>query len=82
MIVNANDYRVNLKAIELMFESKKTDQERREHIGSVAVATGVPIIVVSQYLGEIYGFTPELEAFMERLKFFYKITEFKGCKHI
>jgi hypothetical protein len=82
MIVNANDYRVNMKSIELMFKAKKDDIERREFIGSVAVATGVPIIVVAQYLGEIYGFTPQLDSFMDRLKHFYKITELRGCNHI
>ena len=82
MIVDADSYRVNMKEISLMFKNKKDDIERREFIGAVAVSTGVPIIVVAQYLGEIYGFTPQLDKFMDRLKHFYKITELEGCKEI
>lgn len=65
-----------------MLKSKPTREKQLEHLSSVAVATGVPIIVVSQYFGELYGFCPELTSYMSRLKHFYKITELKGCKDI
>jgi len=82
MIVNADDYRVNIQSISKMFEAKPSYKEKVEHIGPIAVATMVPILVVCQYMGEIYGFTPELEDKMDKLKYFYKVTELRGCKHI
>ena len=41
----------------------------------IAVATGCPIIIVCQYIGELSGFTPELVSKMERLCLFYNVAE-------
>lgn len=78
MVLDADKYRVNMKVVESMMYEKKTPKDRMEFIGAIAVATGVPIIVVACYVGEIFGFTEELKAFIERLKAFYHITEILG----
>jgi translation elongation factor EF-1beta len=78
MILDADSYRVNVKAIELMLKEKTTDKERIAHIGSISVATGVPIIVVCCYVGELFGFSDELKSMIERLKLFYNVTEVLG----
>lgn len=78
MVLDADRYRVNVKDIEWMLVDKETDKERLEFIGLISVATGVPIIVVCCYVGELWGFTDELKAMIERLKAFYHVTEVLG----
>ena len=43
--IDANKYRINIKSIKLMLDKKKPE-ERIGHIGNVAIATGVPIVVI------------------------------------
>ena len=81
MVLNADDYRVNAKPIEILLRDK-TEQERYEAIGPIAVAYGVPIIVVCCYVGELYGFSTRLLDFIDRLKVFYTVTDIKGVKHV
>jgi hypothetical protein len=78
MILNANDYRINIKSIKLLFDTKEEYSKKLDFIGSVAIATAVPIVVVCYYMGELYGFTDELNAKIDRLRQFYKITEMRG----
>lgn len=72
--LDANSYRINIKDI-LSFCRDKSAEERIASLGMLAVATGVPVIIVGVYLGELYGFTPELLNQIERLKTFYSIDE-------
>lgn len=74
MILNANDYRINKEVIRQM-TIDKTEDERREFLGNLAIATGVPIIVVACYMGELYGFTDRLKATIMRLCEFYTVTD-------
>lgn len=77
MTLDANKYRINVPSIKLML-ADKSPQERYEFIGNLAIATGVPIIIVCYYVGELYGFDIQLYAFIERLKKFYNVTEVLG----
>jgi hypothetical protein len=79
MILDADHYRINIPHIKELTKKLK-DEERVKFAGVLAVATGVPIIICCAYLGEIYGFSEKLLAFMERLKIFYAVTEIKGIK--
>lgn len=74
MVLDADKYRVNVKPIkELTID--QTPEERIKFLSMLAVSTGVPIIIVACYVGELYGFSPELNAYIERLKNFYTIKE-------
>jgi len=79
MKLDADAYRVNIPSIRLMTEDK-TPAERLEYIGNLAVATGVPIIIVLTYIGELYGFSPEIDAKLETLKAFYTVKEVINVK--
>lgn len=79
MTLDADHYRVNIPSIKLILEDK-TPVERAEFIGNIAVITGVPIIIVACYVGEIYGFTSELDQMIQRLMSFYTIKEVLNVK--
>lgn len=77
--LDADKYRICMTDI-LNFTKDKTVEERYEGIGMLAVATAVPVIVVCCYLGELYGFWPELKALLKRLMEFYKVDEVTNVK--
>ncbi len=79
MILDANKYRINIKPISHQLDDK-TQQERYDSIGPISVSTGVPIIIVATYVGELYGFTDQLRAFIERLKAFHAVDEVIGVE--
>lgn len=79
MKLDADMYRLNIPSIKLITEDKTTE-ERLTLIGNLAIITGVPIIVVACYIGELYGFTAELEAKISRLMEFYTIKEVLNVK--
>lgn len=70
--VDANKYTASLKAIRDLLQDKNA-KERLEAMGSVSVATSVPIIAVTALVGQMYEFTPELNIFLHRLMQFYRI---------
>lgn len=72
MKLDAEKYRINIPLIKLLLE-RKEPHEIVPYIGAIAVATDVPILVVCHYIGEIYGFSGELLALIERLKDFYQV---------
>lgn len=79
MKLDADIYRVNIPSIKLLTEDK-SPTERLKYIGNIALITGVPIIIVSYYIGEIYGFSDELEAKIKKLMEFYIIEEVLNVK--
>lgn len=79
MKLDANIYRVNIPSIKLLTEDK-TPAERLKYIGNIALITGVPIIITACYVGEIYGFSPELDAQIKKLMEFYIIEEVLNVK--
>lgn len=77
MRLDLNHYRVNIPTVKSWIISRpETNPE--DMIGEMSVATNVPIIAICYYVGEIVGFTPELEARIERLKTFYGVKEIVG----
>lgn len=82
-ILDANKYRINFLSIKT-FTLNKNKAELLESIGVLAIVTGVPIIIVACYMGEIYGFWHELNLFIERLCQFYQIQDIlnvSGCTY-
>ena len=79
MVLDADNYRVNVPAIQNMLKDK-SEQERFDMLGTVSVALGVPIIIVCNYYGELFGFTEQLHEMIERLKKFYGVTHVLNVK--
>jgi len=74
MVLDANSYRVNTATIRLLTEDK-SPKERLNYAGNISIVTNVPIIVVVCYLGEMYGFSDELNEKLASLMSFYTVTE-------
>lgn len=77
--LDADKYRINIPNI-IYLTKDQTPEERIKYLGRVAVATSVPIIIVCTYIGEVYGFSDELNALVDRLKLFYNISEILNVK--
>lgn len=74
MVLYKEKYAVQRKPIKLWIDNRP-DKNPVELISEMAVHTGCPIIVVCYFLGELVGFTPELQSKIESLKKFYGVTE-------
>lgn len=72
--LDADKYRINVKDV-ITFTQDKNHKDRMEFMGMLAVATNVPIIIVATFVGELYGFTPDLNSFIDELKLFYSIDK-------
>lgn len=81
MVLDCDNYRVNVSLIKALMDPK-TEQERMEFIGRAAVITGVPVIIVSCYAGELYGFSEPLKKLIDRLKLFYKVDEVLNIREV
>lgn len=79
MKLDADTYRVNIPTIRVLTEDK-TQAERIKLIGTIAVITHVPIIIVAHYIGEMYGVTEELKSLLNTLMKFYTIDEVLNVK--
>lgn len=78
--VDANQYTASLPAIKNLLLDKNTSSERLGAIGSVSVATMVPIIAVIMIVSDIYGPSDELDKMLLRMMKFYRIglASYKG----
>lgn len=74
MILDASRYRLQIPYI-IGLTKNKTTEELLKYSSIVAIAAGVPIIVVLYYFIELYGFDVELYNKIGRLKQFYVVTE-------
>jgi hypothetical protein len=72
MKIDLDRYRVNIPFIEAMTKAKN-EEGRIKEASILAVALHLPIIAVFYYLGELYGFTPELYKEINRLQEFYNV---------
>lgn len=73
MTLDLNDFRIQVPYIKSWLDNKP-GWKLHEEIGSLALATGVPIVAVGHYIGELYGFTPELNTKIKRDMEFYQVT--------
>lgn len=79
-MLDANSYRNNIKFIDDICKNK-TEERRLKDLTIVAQACGVHIILVTCYIGELYGFTDAVKNKIDSLKKFYKIEDIKGVKY-
>lgn len=74
MILDASKYQLQMPYI-IGLTKDKTMEELLKYISIVAIASGVPIIIVCYYIIELYGFDIEMYNQIGRLKAFYGVTE-------
>ncbi len=72
--IDASKYRVNIPLIATML-GDKTNEVRLEMLSSLALITGVPIIIVATYIQELYGDIPGLSDKKQRLMEFYQVDQ-------
>ncbi len=75
--LDASKYRIQLKAIEYLTKNK-TIEESLDFIGLLAINTYVHIVICGHYLGELYGYTPEILAKIRSDMKFYNVDETIG----
>lgn len=74
MTIDLSRYRHSIKPIVEAFVDRDEGKEpMHELCGRIAIATNCPIIAVGHYMAELYGMTPELRGFLDRLITFYKV---------
>lgn len=76
MIVKLGKYRTNFEYIKTLYLLQKPKEVER-WISFLSATIGVPVIVVTWYIGEISGFSDEINAIIEHLKkdYAYKAIE-------
>lgn len=79
MTLNLDDYRVQVPYIK-MFLDNKTDWVFEKTVGTLALATSTHIVAISCFIGELYGFTPNIVAKIKSDAKFYKINKIVGLK--
>lgn len=75
MIVFLGRYRTNIPFIKTIYDREIKRHTVERIISECAVSTGVPVIAVTFYVGELYGFTPEIYTMIEKFKTFYNYKE-------
>lgn len=76
-------YSHRLSDIHLWVQNKRHFQPHMnilDEIGYIAIGTYIHIVLVTYFIGELYGWTAEVHAKMKRLMDFYKIDEVEGYK--
>lgn len=74
MTLDCDTYRINESIIKDLL-ADRTPLERLQFLGTLAIVTYVPIIVVACYAASAYPDTPGIEAYILRLQDFYNVTE-------
>ncbi len=80
MIVDLSHYRVNMPAVQRFCDLRLGDLGVERCMTELAITTSCPCIVIAFYIGELYGFTDEVNRIIKRLTEFYGYTEIKGRK--
>lgn len=78
MKVEIGLYRNNFDFIKHYYEREiQIHKDVVKIISELSVATGVPVIVVAHYIGEIHGYTDEVNNTIKNLIEFYGYKEIK-----
>lgn len=80
MILDADKYRLSKDFVISLYKNKVGKEELQKLVSQIAVATGVPIVIVASYIGEEYGFSDALTSQIDRVKSFYNVKEIINVK--
>lgn len=78
MIVDLNRYRWAIKPICKSWAEREPNADKNDLCARISLATNCHLIAVVHYMCELYGDTPELDSYLERLVAFYKIDGIIG----
>jgi len=79
MRININDYRVNKDYLERVLRLNP-DKNPIKLCAEISMETGVPIIAILHYLGELQGYTDKLINHINEIREFYQYTNVTGTK--
>lgn len=71
---NPEDYRSRFEDVKRLLASKTRNRrinDLRRVAAEIAITTGVPVVVVLVYIGEINGFTDDINAAIKDINDFY-----------
>jgi len=71
MILDLNRYRKTIKPLVKLHIARNPDSDLNMNLSMIAQSTSCHILAVSYYLGELFGFSEELESKIVRLQTFY-----------
>lgn len=78
MTLDITRYRqVNLPLTKKWIEVKGME-DLEQALSEIAISTGCPVIAVCHFIGELYGWTPELTTSLERKMTFYRYQKVVG----
>jgi len=80
-MIDLDYYRINLPWIKSFLDAKP-GWKYQEVVGWIAMGRDIPIIAVSYFIGELYGFTDEINAKIESDKRFYSVARVKGSNRL
>lgn len=78
MIYDLAVYRRVVKPQIIVWFADKPKADKLKAMGKIALYTSCPIVAVGYFIGEIFGFTPELNAAIKSLEAFYRVDEVKN----
>lgn len=70
--LNANEYLIQKKVIKAWIDARP-DFKYKEEVGLIALSTHLHIVLVSYFIGYLYGFSDEIKDKMKRDMKFYTI---------
>lgn len=79
MIFDLNRYRTQIGFIKYLLD-KSEDKFELGRMNFIAAVTHCPAVVVMHFVGEMYGYTPELEGYIAKLVEYYQIKDVVGRK--
>jgi hypothetical protein len=80
MTLNPEDYSIQKPYIKIWLDNKPNFNYLAE-VGPIALATNTHIIIVSYFIGELYGFTDEIRDKIKRDMNFYNIKKVNGYEN-
>lgn len=79
MILDALEYSVNISYVKAHLDARP-GWKFSEEVGVLSIASGVPIIIVSHYIGELFGYTEEITSKIKRDMLFYSVVSVRNTK--
>jgi hypothetical protein len=80
VVINLDHYRTNIPAVKRHCDGFLKEMSVDRCVTEIAISTHCPCIVIAHYVGELYGFTDEVNDVIDRLTKFYGYTEIRGKK--
>lgn len=72
MVIDIDLYKANKALVQGLF---KEGTDVANHISMMATSFGIPVIVVTYWMGEVVGWTPAIVEKIDRIRDFYGYTQ-------